>query len=67
VTGDNRRSPVALLERWEAFGGVWRSRPPTVEGVVVELCSCHGEVIDRLDSTDPDLVRYLAQRPRSDD
>jgi hypothetical protein len=35
-------------------------------GAVVELCSCHGEAVDELRSDDPELLRYLAERPNSE-
>jgi hypothetical protein len=66
VRANRRLSPVATLERWETFGGVWRSQPGVAGEVVVELCSCHGEVMERLRSRDRALLRYLADRPRSD-
>ena len=33
---------------------------------VVELCTCHGEPVDELRSEDPELLRYLADRPTSE-
>ena len=36
------------------------------DGAVVKLCSCPGEPMDELRSDDPELLRYLARRPRSD-
>jgi hypothetical protein len=33
---------------------------------VVELFTCDGELVEELRSDDPELLRYLADRPRSD-
>jgi hypothetical protein len=65
---DRPCAPIEVLERWEAFGGLWRSRgSSSADDAVVELCSCHGEPIDELRSSDPALARYLARRPTSED
>jgi hypothetical protein len=59
-------SPIAILERWEAAGGIWRIRSLGDDAAEVELCTCHGEPVDELQSADRALLRYLARRPRSD-
>lgn len=58
--------PIAILERWEATGGIWRTRSLTAAGAEVDLCTCHGEPVERLQSADRELLAYLARRPRSD-
>jgi hypothetical protein len=59
-------APLATLLRWEAHGAVWRLRYLTEKVAMVDLCTCHGEPVDELRSSDPELLRYLAARPRSD-
>lgn len=59
-------SPIATLRRWEDHGAVWRSVSVTSVEAVVDLCTCTGEPVERLVSNDPDLLRYLTDRPRSD-
>ena len=59
-------SPIAILERWEQNGGIWRLRRMHTTDAVVDLCACHGEAVDELRSSDPALLRYLAKRSRSD-
>lgn len=59
-------SPIATLNRWEDHGAVWRTKSLTESAAVVEMCTCYGEPIDELRSSDPALLRYLARRPRSD-
>ena len=58
--------PIEVLERWEAAGGIWRTRSLTGVGAEVDLCTCHGEPVDELCSSDRRLLEYLAARPRSD-
>jgi hypothetical protein len=59
-------SPIAILQRWEDYGAIWRVRSVSEEEAVVDMCTCHGELVDELRSGDPELLRYLAGRPRSD-
>jgi hypothetical protein len=59
-------TPIERLERWELFGAIWRVRSLQPTGAVVELCACDGRRVEELRSDDPDLLRYLADRSRSD-
>ena len=56
-----RESPVEVLERWERHGAIWRIRQVTDELAIVDLCTCHGEPVERLESRDPELIAYLRQ------
>jgi hypothetical protein len=33
----------------------------------VELLTCYGEPVDELRSSDPELLRFLAEKPASDE
>ena len=57
-------SPVEVLRRWEEHGAVWRALHVSDEHAVVELCTCTGEPVERLESGDPELVRYLRDHER---
>jgi hypothetical protein len=35
------------------------------EWAIVDLCTCHGEPVDRIESGDPALIRLLRDRPES--
>jgi hypothetical protein len=59
-------SPLALLERWEAQGATARVVVLSGRLAVVELCTCHGELVDTLRSSDPELLRHLAERRREE-
>ncbi len=57
---------LEVLRSWEEAGAVWRTRSLTPAEAVVDLCACTGEKVDELRSGDPELLRLLAVRPRSD-
>lgn len=60
--------PVAILDRWEAAGGIWRVVGRRGDELTVSLRQCDGAVeVDRLTSTSAELQRYLSERTRSDD
>jgi hypothetical protein len=57
-------APLAILRRWEAHGATWRTITLTEKLAVVELCTCYGTPVDRLRSSDPELLRFLSS-PRA--
>ena len=63
--GNHTETPVELLERWEHHGAAWRAVHVSDEKAIVDLCTCHGEPVDRIESSDPDLIRLLRERPVS--
>jgi hypothetical protein len=50
---------IDALERWVLFGAQWRIVDLSGERGVVDLCTCTGEIVERLQSDDPALIRYL--------
>lgn len=46
------------LERWLA-GAHWRVVDITSQRVVVDLCACTGEPVERAQSDDPAVIGYL--------
>jgi hypothetical protein len=60
-------SALEKLQRWELYGAIWRVRSLSADEARVELCTCHGETVDEVRSSDPALLRYLARRPSSED
>ena len=62
----NGESPLAVLLRWEAHGATTRVVALGEHLAVVELCTCHGELVDTLRSGDPALLRHLAERLREE-
>jgi hypothetical protein len=56
--------PVETLRRWEDSGAVWRAVHVSDDRAIVDLCACTGEPVDRLESADPDLIRFLREHDR---
>jgi hypothetical protein len=54
--------PVAALEQWIDHGAGYRVLELTPDRAVLELRTCTGEPVDRLESSDPALVRYVQER-----
>jgi hypothetical protein len=57
-------TPVDVLTRWEDGGAEWRVESLTDDRAVVMLCTCTGEPVDRLESGDDELLRFLRARGR---
>jgi hypothetical protein len=47
------------LDRWALSGAHWRVVEITNQLVVVELCACTGEPVERRESDDPVVIGYL--------
>ena len=54
--------PVEVLKRWEDHGAVFRVESLTDEHAVVMLCTCTGEPVERLESSDAALLKFLRDR-----
>jgi hypothetical protein len=50
---------IAQLERWVLSGAHWRVVDISSEHVVVDLCTCMGEPLERVESDDPAVIGYL--------
>jgi hypothetical protein len=55
-------TPVEILLRWEDHGAVWRVVALGDEHVSIDLCTCTGEPVDRLDSGDRELIDFVTAR-----
>jgi len=51
------------LERWVLAGGSWRVVNIAAGRVVVDLCACTGEPMQRVRSEDPAVIGYLRTAP----
>jgi hypothetical protein len=59
---------VEVLRRWERGGAVWRLLSRTGDEVEISLMTCTGDQeVDRLVSSDPQLLDFLQGRTRSDE
>ena len=57
-------SDVDTLTRWGDGGGQWRLVEIGPSRAVVELLTCHGEAVDRVESEDPTFVAFVCEHPR---
>jgi hypothetical protein len=52
------------LERWTDHGAVWRAVEVTDQRAVIDLCSCTGEAMERVQSDAPEVIEFVrAHRP----
>jgi hypothetical protein len=54
---------IAYLEEWEGHGAVWRAVEVSDKRAVIDLCSCTGEPMDRVQSDEPELIAYVRAHP----
>lgn len=57
-----RRSTVRELEDWELNGAEWRPVEVRADRAVVDLCSCSGELMERVESEDPEFIDLVRSR-----
>jgi hypothetical protein len=51
--------PVITLERWCDSGAQYRIVLLSDDRAIVDLCTCYGEPVERLEAEDPRLVAWL--------
>jgi hypothetical protein len=58
------RPPLTLeaLQQWEDSGATWQALEVSDERAVVELCTCYGEPVDRLQGESPELIEFVRAR-----
>ena len=57
-----RHVTIDELEDWERNGALWRAAEIFPDRAVVDLCSCSGELMDRVESDDPEFVAFVRAR-----
>jgi len=57
-----REATIRELEDWERNGAVWRPVEISANRAVVDLCSCTGELMERVESDDPGFVDFVRAR-----
>jgi hypothetical protein len=61
-------SAVRVLRRWEDSGAVWRVISRSPRRIEISLLTCDaGEEMDRLTSSDPELLDYVGIRDGNDE
>jgi hypothetical protein len=54
-----RPGTIAELEDWTLNGASWDPVELSASRAVVELCTCHGERVDVVESEDPEFIEYV--------
>lgn len=54
-----RTATIQELRDWTLNGATWRALSLSETLAVVELCTCHGEVADVVQSEDPDVIEFV--------
>ena len=57
-----RQATVSELEDWERNGAVWRPVEVYARRAVVDLCSCTGELMERVEGEEPSFVELVRAR-----
>jgi hypothetical protein len=67
VADTPKRPPITVadLSRWEDSGATWRTLELGEQRAVVELCTCYGEAVDRVQSEAPEVIEFLRARRSS--
>jgi hypothetical protein len=53
---------VEHLKDWELNGATWRAIELDDRHAVIDMCSCTGERMDRVQSDQPELIEYVRAR-----
>jgi hypothetical protein len=57
-----RQGTIDELRDWELNGAVWRPVEILSDRAVVDLCSCTGELMERVESADPEFIAFVSER-----
>jgi hypothetical protein len=57
-----RSTTIHELEDWERNGAVWEPVEIYSGRAVVDLCSCTGELMERVESDDPEFIDFVRAR-----
>ncbi|MCE4267570.1 hypothetical protein [Rhodococcus globerulus] len=64
----SEENAVETLSRWSDSGAMWRVLRRTPTSITVSMCRCDGgEEMERLTSTDPELLAWIGKRQTSND
>jgi len=62
VSDSGQTGQLESLLRWQEAGGTWEVLTRSESSVTVALCRCDGgEVVDRVELSEPDAVAYVAR------
>jgi hypothetical protein len=56
-----RTATLGELQDWTLNGATWEPVELSDERAVVDLCTCHGERVDVVESDDPEFIEFVRQ------
>ncbi len=59
----SRTTTIKELQDWELGGAPWRPVIVTDERAVVDLCTCSGELMERVQSDEPEFIEFVRSHP----
>ncbi len=59
----SRTTTIRELQDWELGGAQWRPVIVTAERAVVDLCTCTGELMERVESEEPEVIEFVRSHP----
>ena len=59
--GQSPSATIEYLKDWELGGATWRPVHVSDRYAVIELCTCSGEAMDRIEGDDPELIAYVRE------
>ena len=54
-----RPATIAELRDWTLNGATWEPVEISHGRAIVELCTCHGERVDVVESEDPQFIQFV--------
>jgi hypothetical protein len=54
-----RPATIGELRDWTLDGATWEPVEISGDRAVVELCTCHGERVDVVESGDPEFIEFV--------
>jgi hypothetical protein len=61
MSANHTEPPVDTLKRWEHHGAAWRTVHLSDAKAIVDLCTCFGEPVERIESEDAELIEFLRE------
>jgi hypothetical protein len=53
---------IEVLENWTDSGAVWKAVHVSDGLAIVDLCTCYGEPVDRIETRDAVTIAYVRDR-----
>ena len=54
-----RTATIKELQDWRLNGATWRTFDLRERFAVVELLTCHGELVDVVETDDPEVIEFV--------